>query len=562
MAAALVLAALLAADAAPGTARPGPTPGLRPQRLVAAWSVPSDRPVQAFETGPYAFSDAAVVMPGASGVDLRDPRTGAVRAAIPAPPGHRVADAGFVQGVLVLHHEDKRSARRVLAGYDPRTGAELWRTAVPDPQGEATGDNIISSGVMLTPLTVTAVTADKRQLVGFDPLTGRERWRHTLAAGCDIFVDAGPVTQLGRRCADGHWNFTTIDAATGRVIWQRAVTAHPDDPVASSAIAADDGRTLVTTGDVSRLYAPGGRLLREFHLKGEAFGIDGNAIAVDAGENRLAAVDAATGAPLWAGDGSQASGSAERGILLPLRRNFPRTADWYGRDPQWPMPYFVTLVNPGDGSMRSLPIAAGDGGTDLLGMAQDVVFAYHHTQTGGRVTAYRLTPPAGPGPEELAGVPAAAWPDACAPLPLAAGPLAGLGYRAYPRTRRLDATAFPHPVSCDLVPPGDHDPVITLRIDWVAPSEEEAVAVLDSVLAGYRSDQWPVKRLAEGLYQVPGFALDLTPDTVLIRSGPVLARLITADDPRLVRRLAPLVQAAIADIRQASSADPARTRSP
>ncbi|MET8142376.1 PQQ-binding-like beta-propeller repeat protein [Sphaerisporangium sp. NPDC005288] len=586
------LLALTTGGAGPaGPLRPGGKAGTAlPARLAAVWSAPADVHPEVYQTGPYAFTGDTAVLPGAggSGVELHDPRTGAVRGAVPALPGYVITDVGFSAGLLILGHQAAgRRGDRFIAGYDPRTGAPRWRTAIPASPAGAPHASVSGATTMITPGAVVVLSTDRRDLTGFASSTGRSLWRRPLEPGCSAQIDSGAVVAIMRGCDGKPAEVTALDPATGLTLWRREVPRGGGSE-GSSLVTAADGTMFVAANGSSFFAAPDGRWSGELHAETTStFGAYGDVVAVGSTEGRgeravavLRGIGRASGKVLWTRRDTPAFNLGYRDVMLAGEGLFAGQTNWPRVPGGWPLPYFVTVVDPRDGTTRSLPVPAGDNGTELIGLSGDVLFVRHETPTGPRVTAYRPDPapslpgpaevpasapsPPGragvsasapshpgrgevpasaPGPAELGGVSPSSWPDACSLVSPGDLTALGRGYRAYPRERRLGEVVFPHPVVCDLVAPTDRRPPVSLSVQWVAASVREAMTLFDDALAGQRADQWPVKRLAPGLYQVAGPSIQLTPDTALIRWGPVIARLTVHGDVPGMKKIAPIVLA-------------------
>ncbi|TDE29501.1 hypothetical protein E1295_41795 [Nonomuraea mesophila] len=254
----------------------------------------------------------------------------------------------------------------------------------------------------------------------------------------------------------------------------------------------------------------------------------------------LRGLDAGDGQTMWTRPNVPISGTAERNTLLASQGLLVGETIWSHTLGRWPLSYFVTFLDQWDGSYRVLPLPYSEFASTLVGASSGLLFVHHGLPDGGWVVAYRPEAAASPEPYELGGTSPGAWPDACELLPASDLAMLDDGYLAFPRERSLGSFTFPRPVSCDLVPSDDGGQAVTVTIDWVARSEAEATALLESEVFDLFQSR-PRRPFEPGIHQIPGPGLDPTLDSALIQVGPVIAHLTVYNSPKNLRRVAPVV---------------------
>lgn len=537
---ALLTSLLTAADARTVT----PTTPL-PNRLVPVWSAPADDPVVSvsLRTGPYLFTDDLVVLParGGGALTLRDPATGHVRRRLPVPASSRVADVlPFGSVVVVRYSTDNPPYADEVVAHDVRTGTRLWRTTLP-----YVDETELNTTVVAPPLAAaggTLVTVNGTTMSALDPRTGRLFWRRSLDRYCMVFVDAsGPVLtvtnyrQTPSRC-DGQperrsvHDARTFDRITDWTAFRPLTPVHAtDDRAALVQTAADPARCELRSPTAPPVPQPCVDGLFGAGLSGDRLIYQ----SAQGGAFVLRALDVHTGATLWRRPiGHYIAGPLDSDNL-PASAGFVAGEGWL-REQRWPLPTFITYVDPNDGRTTDLPLDVAESASDLVGTGAGLVFARHETADGAEVTAYRpVTGPAGPG--QLGGVPVTDWPDACTLLHV--DDLTGIvpdaaGYAALPRTLKLPGMRFPRPNRCVLVPPTIEGAAVTVTVDWVAPTAAAAERLLDNEISSYQDSRTPTP-LGQGRSWVADGGTG-----AFVLSGRCVLHLDTNGHPELVPALA------------------------
>ncbi|GAA0980646.1 hypothetical protein GCM10009555_047500 [Acrocarpospora macrocephala] len=508
--------------------------------------------------GPYAFSEESVLLPAdwfedfyppggdpdgadaiSDGVDIRDTRTGEIRTRIADIPDHSITGAGFANGTLVLDFEEDNSGNRILMGVDSRSGKQLWSTPVRDSGPPPEDTTVFAPTIMIAPNGVLMVTSDDRHLIRVDPFSGQETWRWPLPIECVVMIAAKAVAIVLRDCEDGSATLTALDMRTGQTVWQSSFAILGPESTPRSLVMGPEGEILVSLGNAYRIYGPDGRLIMEDPgIQGWGFGaseqtmlvISNPAGAQSGGE--LRAVDRTTGQSQWTRhlDASPILG-IENSEELPRAGKFLVAQSYWSASYDWPLPYFIAVINPADGQIRNLPVPSDRHNSELLGAIGEFVFVRDFSNDGQRVTAYRMLPAQSAGSPELGGIAPSEWPDACSLISLSDIASIGSDYRMHAQAGRLGDITFPHPTRCDLVPQADRDPLVSLTILWVARSKAEASRLVVSSLLNDDQDAMP-SEAAPGVYRVPEVSMNGTHDTALIRSGTVIAKLVVHRQPK------------------------------
>ncbi|MFC6371208.1 PQQ-binding-like beta-propeller repeat protein [Nonomuraea thailandensis] len=470
-----------------------------PVEWRAVWSVPAETEFEPFlQAQGHAVSGQAVaVATREGGVRIHDARTGALRHALPADPAP-VGGVWAAAGVLVVARQ--AAGERVLAGHDLATGALLWRRTITLADPEARTDEVGSyhgPRIMVTGrgVVVAERVTDPVRLQSLDLRTGTVTAQATRPGGCALTgaATARSVTLLSH-CADDELRLSSIDARTLRQDWARPLPstnsvkgAHPPLRIRANA----DGYVHATAGGDDFFCGPGGRLLST---------------------------------------GPQAVQVTHPGPRSPLLYAGPHPAagrhGGAGLDGSWPLPAHLISVDPRTGRLGGLPIDLPADLVSLAGASGGLAFVHSTVPGGGRLTAYRLVH--GPARLEIA------WPDACALLTGRDLAAFAAGYRA---ARGPDGTA-----TCDWIPPTDDGAVITLSVDWVAPSEAQAHRLYTAATAA-------VRRTGEidPTTEAPGFLTYTVhrPNglhgATTILAGRVIARL-TSSSRQAVRIISPLLR--------------------
>ncbi|BCJ69971.1 PQQ-binding-like beta-propeller repeat protein [Polymorphospora rubra] len=211
-----------------------PSPGSGPAgRFMRGVDLDTGRELWAMESviaGRFAAGATGTVLVVETmgpGIEVRDVRTGAVRATLPTRPGELVIDGGSVGDLLIVHHEE------ALAGYAVDTLEQRWRVARPGLAFAAPcGPHVCLHG--------------KNRLTVLDPADGTELGGFPVDGSTQVLAGdrAGHLLVL-ERIDDRPWSHRLVDRY-GRTLL--------DLPGWEGTAAADDGarQVLVQVDDVWR----------------------------------------------------------------------------------------------------------------------------------------------------------------------------------------------------------------------------------------------------------------------------------------------------------------------
>ncbi|MGW2156777.1 outer membrane protein assembly factor BamB family protein [Nonomuraea sp. NPDC001699] len=474
--------------------------GRVPVEWRAVWSVPVEagHGVMAQEARGHAVSDRAVAVATRQGdVRIHDPRTGALRLTVPAGPARPSSVTGvwLAGGTLVVARGEPDAPEQTLYGHDLATGAPLWRRPIIvalrqprlDEAGHYHGPRILATehGIV-----VFEQPDDPLQILALDARTGTATARSAYPPGCRL---TGAATArsvwLLSHCRDGELRLSSMDPRTlrqGRTRPLPSSSATTKGGGPSIELTANaEGYVRARAADDDFFLGPDGRLLSS----------RSQAVRVSPPGRRAA--------PLYAGPATM--------------RPAPRS---------WPLPAYLISVDPVTGEPGGLPIDLPAGLVSFAGTSQGLAFVFSDVPGDGRLTAYR--------PVHGTVRPQTAWPDACGLLTGRDLAAYADGYRPAPAT---DGTA-----RCDWIPRADDGAVVSLSVEWVAPSEESARRLYAADSATVRAAN-PVDPTTEA----PGF-LSYTVDATdgfygatLVNVGPAVVRL-TSSSRQAVRLLSSVLR--------------------
>ncbi|MEV5324431.1 PQQ-binding-like beta-propeller repeat protein [Nonomuraea sp. NPDC052634] len=511
-----VAGVLLAVAVLACAAADAPWRRLVPIEWRAVWSVSANADIdKTYDTPRFAASGRAVAMATHENtVQIRDPRTGELRRTIPADPSPSTIVTGvwIAAGTLVVARQRPDATGHALTGHDLATGRVLWRRAITVSTEPAVWDDVGAYDgprILVTERGVVVFerSADPLDIRALDLSTGADTARATYGQGCHL-TSAGTarsVTLLSG-CKENGLRLASIDPRTLRHRWSRTLSKPSDQSYAGLAIGLTtdaEGHTHVLTGSSGSFHGPDGRPLPR------------------AREAGFITSPERWSPPIYAGTLSAAAdpGGARR-------------------QEGWPLPAYLISVDPGTGRLGGLPIDQPFTQASLAGVITNMAFVHGKWPGGSRITAYRLI--YGPPRERswFGGVPASAWPDACGLLTERDLSLVADGYRAVPWPVGPPGKAG----KCDWVPPGDGDPVVSLSVEWVSPSDAGARRL-------FARDEQAIEATdhVDPTTESPGFLTYTVDETngyyggTLMNVGPVIVRL-TSPSRQAVRLLSPLLR--------------------
>ncbi|WP_459651267.1 outer membrane protein assembly factor BamB family protein [Kitasatospora sp. Ki12] len=256
---------------------------------------------------PVAAGDGVVCVVSTSHVQVFDAASGEPRWEVALPQG---ADSGWKQGPVVGGGAVFAVHGSALRCYDAASGALRWSGegavgAVGDPDASGVSDVSDASGVsgVLALDGDTVYAAGQRGgLLAFDARGGERRWAQRTVGVLDTppVVERGVVHVLENGPTPGSARVFALDAATGRVVWQRGHL-----PVAGPLSVADRAVCLLSGGRLMALDADTGetRWTAEVAV-GLGRGVSSmtaadGAVYVGTNDDRLFAFDLASGLPRW-----------------------------------------------------------------------------------------------------------------------------------------------------------------------------------------------------------------------------------------------------------------------
>ncbi|MEV4895545.1 PQQ-binding-like beta-propeller repeat protein [Nonomuraea sp. NPDC055795] len=516
-AAVLVTAGLLicaAADASGGR--------LVPVQWRMAWSVPVpegetthlrwdfDLPLSGASPQVLAMVD------GRSEVRVHDARTGRLIRTQSLPEAE-IAGVWVTSGTVVVLTGEPGDEPGLQA-FDAATGATLWRRDLaPDEERDDGVAHYVGSPIMVTEsgVVIAERLSEPLTLLSLNPRSGATQATTVHQRRCDLTTAASARSLLLLDyCAGNRIRLSSVDPSTLRVTWSRPLPSparyspnlhRVGDWLKLAVTASRDGYSDVD----GTFYAPDGRRLPTPRQAPRAAGSTGIGQWSE---------------PIRLDDASTMNGDGEPGITN-------------GRY-TWPLPMFLTSLDPRTGRLHSLPLDVPF--ATLVGTAPGTAFVL----AADRVAAYTSVYGIPTGRELFDNVPLEAWPDACGLLSAAdLRPIAD-GYTPSPATPPLFGERLPHPSQCDWIPPTDDGPVISLAVEWVASSNTKARRIYANETASLTED------LAYDVTTRDPYLLDYLFHTatgssgapeVIVSAGPVIVRLASTSRTAL-RLAAPLVR--------------------
>ncbi|MFB9251837.1 PQQ-binding-like beta-propeller repeat protein [Sphaerisporangium melleum] len=492
-----------------------------PVEWRAVWSVPADAGTgePSFEIPQYAVSDQAVAIATRQGaVQIRDPRTGALRRVIAAGPARTTPITGvwIAPDTLVVSRGAPNAAGQALDAHDLTTGATLWRrTIAVSGYGVGPADAGVYRGsrIMVTERGIVVFERPDEPFAihALDLRTGATTARAMYQRGCDLrgAATARSVVLLGQ-CAGNRLRLASMDPRTLRPGWTRPLSSFSAPPGGDPAIrvtADAAGYVHASVGDDDFFYRADGHLLST----------DPPAVA--------AMNPGRWSPPLFAASFSAAAGRRE---ALP-------------RD-EWPLPAYLISLDSATGRLGGLPLATPSHRTSLIGTTRDMAFVHSDVPGDGRITAYKLIYGLSGGPARFGGVPASAWPDACALLTGRDLRVLADGYRAAPGADHPAGTTLPEPVKCDWIPPEDDGAVVSLTVEWASSSSAGARRLFtDEVGAIKESNAVDLTTESPGFLSYTVATTNGFYGATIINVGPVIVRL-RSPSRQAIRRISPLLR--------------------
>ncbi|MBA9007967.1 outer membrane protein assembly factor BamB family protein [Thermomonospora cellulosilytica] len=516
----------------------GPSPG----PLTVTWSraTPVHRGrLPGYSRVAYGLVHGQVVTVSGHGLDVRDARTGAARWSYRRSGWVLLGWAATGDRLAAYFEPDEGRDRRLMIGFDARTGRRLWQREGDEPAAlaRATLRWPAGSGVVVT------TGGDRRTLRGRSAATGERLWRIPLRDGCVLSDSAAHASAADETLVvvtlacpgegrEQRHRLLAVDPGDGRVRWERPLGSSGPREVAvhgSVTLVSDDTTLYAYTRDGHRLLARHGEDVCGDDVCPAAVAGDRLVVVWDHGR-RIEAVEIPTGRTRWdrAAPGYLAL-TAAGGRVFGLR---PRLAEGL-------LPAGVDAIDPGDG--RTTTAATGlvvdpglDGAVPWLAAAGGLLYVAAPQATprpgGGARLAALHGGPSGRGTPELGGVPVEDWPDACSllrPADLDATRLAG--YRSRPGRVTIGHLTPEDPVSCayepglslypedageSVLPAAEADPrEVTVGVKWVATDAASASALLGA-LRDTQTQVRPRAGLGDEAYE-----LGPTSGTIALRVG-------------------------------------------
>ncbi|MQA97385.1 MAG: PQQ-binding-like beta-propeller repeat protein [Streptosporangiales bacterium] len=547
----------------------GPPPG----PVTATWQIAT--PTHSAPMGPldevaYGLADGQLAIVSGRGLDVRDARTGAERWHYFRSGWTLTAWAATDREIIGHFRPSGSPGRQVMAGFDADTGNKLWTIEDESPAGADEGTLRWPAGA-----GTVVTTRDGRLLRGLESRTGRMTWQVRLPGGC-VVRDYGEaasggdaetavfVLDCGRQAG-----IMALDPGTGRVRWERTSVNDVDGTtvrVSAGVTAVWDGYGLlvvnrsgrellvrqggITCADACPIAVAGGKVVVAYRS------VDSSAGDRPEEEPILEAVTE-DGKPAWrrTAGGRYEALAAAGDRVYGLRRAVAEPL----------LPAAMDVVEPADGGTDTVPLPFGyrEGFFSVppwLGAAGGLLYVAYPVATEGPLGGTRLVAlrgaAGGPGPVELGGVLPRAWPDACKLLNRT--DLADLygshGYRKEPSGTRVGDVRLPHPATCEYQPKRESAGSVSVSVDWVAGTPQEAQRLLSALRAGYPKAK-PLPNVADEAYDL-GFSDE---SRVELRVGRTLVGVTVYRNAAAATRLA---RAAATRLRPPPATTPTPTKSP
>ncbi|MFI6637453.1 PQQ-binding-like beta-propeller repeat protein [Nonomuraea fuscirosea] len=501
----------------------------------AAWSMAVDPVMTPHDDTPIAAVSAhgLVVATRQRTVEIRDPRTGAVRRVVAAP--REPTGLGAAAGMLVMATKAPSPAHPSLHGYKLADGEHVWKQTITDA--------VKNEGppIMVTEHAVVVVGREKKGTVpvrSIDVRDGRTLARVVRPVGCRP-SSQGATTRLivfAEQCPDGV-RVTAMDPNTLRQVWTRPLTS-----LRRPGGDADDADT--SPGVELQVSAEG---TTQVWVAGDDLGFTDDYVFTFTQDGQL--LPALSARPTLDSPLDRWSQPLQR---LEFGEPPAPAAELEGFDSARPLPAYLTSIESGSGRLGAFPLDIPASSGQLLGTAGDLAFVYVKDENSGHITAYRRVRGHLPGPAALGGVDPAAWPDACTLLTAHDLRIVADGYRPVPYRWALGDLTWPKPATCDWIPPTDSGAVVSVSVAWVARSSAEARALFDAAVSELRRDCDDIDDVGcdydpvadgDGLFSaMPDVYSVGRRGNTLVNVGPVIAELNT-DSPSVLRLLGPRIRA-------------------
>ncbi len=525
--------------------------------VTTSWQLTTpvgDSELPAYDHVAYTIVDGQLVIVSGHGLNVRDARTGEERWHYYRGQWSLLGWARTGQVLVAYLERTGHRGNRLMVGLDAVSGTLLWRQRgdVPAATERTTLRWPAGNGVVI-------VTEDGRDtLYGRSTTTGRQLWSKRLAHGC-LLPEAMPyasgssdsVAAFSLDCGTRE-RVLAVDPRSGRTLF--AVNAahtstHSAVWVGGDVTAVFDGtglyaydrlghRFLVRGGtDVCRDMCPtavtGGHLLI-------AYG-PGRRDDDDTATRRLESVDISSGSVSWQREmPGYTALSVAGGLVYALRSHLA--------DPL--LPAGIDVIDPLTGGGTTVPapmvVRPGlDGVRPWLGAGGGLLYialpaARPRPFGGARLMALRGGI-RGLGPPELAGVPAADWPDACSLLTKHDLPH---GYSGDPAPASIEGLRLP--AGCTYRPrhrgprtsdgPQRETGTLSVTVQWVASNAGAASALFAAARDTQNNVHDPV-RVGDAAY-----AVGVPSGTVTMRVGRTIVT-VTAGMPGAATRMAAVVAA-------------------
>ena len=322
-----------------------PTSGLRPG-VQTRWYQPQ---AGYAEARPAVIGDVVYFGTGDGQVVARDQRTGAARWAARVGTGEALRGGNLLvrSGVLVA------PVVRHIAGIDAASGTLLWQYS-PPPDTVAHGTGAPAGSLVTAVIDADAeavyVPAWGASVSAVDLKTGAARWvwqpgRNPSDTAAGVFRSGAMGTAVsGDTVFVGAWHFldrqglrsepwlVALDRRTGRELWRAVLPSYTGGVLLIGAPAVAGPRVLLATvGGHVWAVDQGTQRVAWHHVpqtkQATVSGVQlaGGVAYADGGDERIYALDAATGAVRWS---MAVEGGAKSELLVTARRVYvPRALD-------------------------------------------------------------------------------------------------------------------------------------------------------------------------------------------------------------------------------------------
>jgi hypothetical protein len=528
-----------------------PAPTGLPDRLPIAWNATVAVDSQLLWAPWPAANDQLVALPDGDRVDLRAAADGRLIRTVQAP-GEEFGSVWMADNVLIAQIGFPGSGQYSAVGaFDITTGHQLWQSPVstgPLTDTPQLSNEIFVTGrsVVLLPMATSQIGS--RQMWGLDLRTGRVLWSYRVPMDrCgDLPAVAAGSTIAVLTCPGQTSHLLAIDPQDGKIRWQQQFASAWDVTGTSKdfIFGSSSGDILAGAGARFSVFTPSGQEALSGTLKYPCYLRCG---LITGGDGVVVAVHSVS-----------SSGLSLRAYGLADRRLW-----WQGNLPEiaWPQrltsaggllylptdlldggPTFVTVVDPGRGSHRDLPLPVSG---SVVGAAGKLLVVRASAAGGGLRYVVLRPQRLGIRPAQLGGSAQGDWPDACTLLTRHDLSLLGHAYTPVPGSQAstIYGVQLPHSAECQYISTtGNVAQPFTVRVAWISQDPASTQFLLTSDLPSPNlSFGHPPSAIGDGGYLVANLGNGST--DAFVGVGRIVVKINASRAASLVRRVASLLLA-------------------